>query len=188
MQEAASPSTPEVLPDALTPTAEDLVRQSSALVQRLTCQWCGTVEEAREAAQEAFVNLLEALPRFRGDCALSTWVYRITLNTCRGRGRRGQLRRSRETPLDQDPADTQPTRQEQLETEEQRHAVQRAVAQLADDYRVPVVLHYQQNLRYEEIAEILGIPLGTVKVRLFRAKRLLRHSLEAVNDQAARPD
>jgi RNA polymerase sigma factor (sigma-70 family) len=78
------------------PSAEELVGQHAELVQRLTFRLCHSVEEAREAAQETFLNLLEALPGFRGECALSTWIYRITVNTCRGRGRRRQVRRTRE--------------------------------------------------------------------------------------------
>lgn len=159
------------------PSAAELVRQHAELVQRLTFRLCHSTEEAREAAQETFLNLLEALPGFRGECALSTWIYRITVNTCRGRGRRRQVRRSRELVLEQEPTDDRPSSQERLETEERRAAVRREIDRLPEDYRTVVTLHYLQQLKYEEIAAVLEIPLGTVKVRLFRAKRLLRRGL-----------
>ncbi|MFA6108496.1 MAG: RNA polymerase sigma factor [Candidatus Latescibacterota bacterium] len=159
------------------PSAEELVCQHAELVQRLAFRLCNSAEEAREAAQETFLNLLEALPGFRAQCAISTWIYRITVNTCRGRGRRRQIRRTREAPLDQEPVDDRPSSQDRLEHEERRAAVRREIDRLPEDYRTVVVLHYLQRLKYEEIAAVLEIPLGTVKIRLFRAKRLLRSSL-----------
>ncbi len=165
-------------PTRLVPlAAETIARDYGDLILRLAHHFCATGDEAQDAAQEAFVNLVEALPAFRGECALSTWVYRITLNTCRARGRRRQLRQQRETPLAHDPPSAELPASARLELDERQQALRQAVTELPADYRAVVLLHYHQELSYEEVAEVLGIPLGTVKVRLFRAKQLLRRRL-----------
>ncbi|MFH1567379.1 MAG: RNA polymerase sigma factor [Gemmatimonadota bacterium] len=178
MGAADSASRVETPSERQRPTPEDLVRQHAGLVHGLAHRLCGSADEALDAAQETFLNLIEALPGFRGECALTTWIYRVALNTCRGRGRRRQQLRSREAPLAAEPAAREPSSHQVLEEAERRDQVRQAIDDLPDPYREVVVLHYLQDLGYEEIAAVLEIPLGTVKVRLHRAKERLRRRLE----------
>jgi RNA polymerase sigma-70 factor, ECF subfamily len=158
---------------------QEFVRRHADLVYGLACRLCGSVEEAGDAAQETFLNLLQALPGFRGECALTTWIYRIALNTCSARLRQRRRQRARERPLETEPAADRPSSLEILEQEERRARLRRAVDQLPAEYRTVVVLHYLQELKYEEIAQMLAVPEGTVKVRLFRARQLLQRRLRS---------
>jgi RNA polymerase sigma-70 factor (ECF subfamily) len=178
----AGPMNPRPTP-LLPLAAEAVARDYGDLVLRVAHHFCATREEAQDAAQEAFISLIEALPTFRGGCALSTWVYRITLNACRARGRHRQLLRQREAPLEHDPPSAELPASARLELDERQQALRRAVAALPADYRAVVVLHYHQGLSYDDVAEVLGLPLGTVKVRLFRAKQLLRRRLGAISPE-----
>ena len=109
----------------------------------------------------------------------STWLYRIALNECAARGSQCRRRRDREVALREEdlPGPGGVSALEALETEERTRELRQAVDALPAEYRSVVVLRYLQDLRYEEIAQTLQLPLGTVKVRLFRARKLLQYRL-----------
>lgn len=159
--------------------AQRLVQQHQDLVYRLACQMLGPGEEARDAAQEAFLHALQYLSRFRGECAFSTWLYRIALNTCAARSSQRRKRRDREVLLAGEdlPGPDGSSPLEVLERQERDQELHQAIAALPADYRSVVVLRYLQELSYEDVAQALGLPLGTVKIRLFRAKKLLQRRL-----------
>jgi len=163
--------------------SRQLVQRYEQMVFALASQMLGRGEDVRDAAQEIFLNVLKALPRFRGKSALSTWIYRIAVNTCIARSKQGKRRRIREMPgaeelLELVPEE-RPSSLELLEREELEERLHREIDELAEEYRAVVVLHYMQGMGYERIAQVLAVPVGTVKVRLFRAKRLLRRKLKA---------
>jgi RNA polymerase sigma-70 factor (ECF subfamily) len=162
-------------PDA----ARRLVEQHQGMVYGLACRVLGPGEDARDATQETFLRALQHLHRFRGECAFSTWLYRIALNECVARGRRRRLQDRREVPLagDDPPGPDQGSALAALERDERDEQVHRAIAALPEAYRSVVVLRYLENLSYEETAQVLQLPLGTVKVRLFRARALLARLL-----------
>jgi len=140
-------------------------------------------QEAEDAVQETFLDLLKALPNYdiHGAARFETWLYRVTVN-------RSRMRMRRKTPPSEEWDDVE-ERLERLPVldKEQPELVMlerdragrlwRAVDSLPDSHRTAVLLRYQQNLTYAEIADVLGINLGTVKSRLYNAHVKLKHLL-----------
>jgi RNA polymerase sigma-70 factor (ECF subfamily) len=151
-----------------------------ATLLRLT----GSYEDARDALQEAFFRAFRKLDRFHGDSAFYTWIYRIAVNLAisERRKRRPHCRAVPAHELDHvEPAsgdDQDPGAP--LERAELDAIVQHALNRLPDDQRVVVVLRDLDGLSYEQIAEVLAVPIGTVRSRLHRARGELRQRLEAV--------
>ena len=148
----------------------------------------GDAEDALDLLQDAFLRAFEKLDRFHGDSAFYTWVYRIAVNLAlSGRRRRRVIARSRGgTPCDpaelaDDLDQTDPTRP--LERRERDDLIQEALDSLAPDHRAVVVMKEFDGLRYEEIAAILAIPVGTVRSRLHRARLDLREKLSGVVEE-----
>jgi RNA polymerase sigma-70 factor, ECF subfamily len=146
------------------------------LVYRTTYLTLGSAAEAEDILQEVFLQVHKSLDSYdpsRG--AFSTWLYRITVNRCLN-WRRGRSRvESLETLGDEEPAATSPA----ADGYSGDDAVRQALGRLSKKLRVVVVLRHYWDLSYAEIAEITGLPLGTVKSRLNLAMRLLRDDLES---------
>lgn len=140
----------------------------------------GSAEDARDAAQEAFVQAFVKLETFRGSSAFYTWLYRIAHNTAMSHARRKRPTRSLDLDRDErgsEPIDGGPAPEARLEMSERAVEVQRALAELSIEYREVIVLREIDGCRYDEIAEILAVPVGTVRSRLFRARLELRDRL-----------
>ena len=147
--------------------------------------------DAQDVAQETFVRTYQALPAFRGASSFQTWLYRIASNlaidTARSHRRRRWSTVSINEPLDgeehselgrdlEDEVSLGP--EEELEAKEIRQQVREAIAELSDKLRPVIILYDLQGMSYQEIAQILGCPLGTVKSRLFNARNQLREKLK----------
>lgn len=160
-----------------------LVKLHERFVYNLALRSLGNSEDAADAAQDTFVRAWVGLPEFRGDSQFRTWLYRIVVNLCINRSPR--LRRdldalTHDEFLDLPSPETASARVEQREL----HAlVQREVERLPERYRLLISLRYQHDLAYEEIANLLNLPLGTVKTGLFRAKERLRESLTVYEEK-----
>ena len=134
--------------------------------------------EAEDLAQEAFVRAFRALKKFRGESSFKTWLYSIATNVAQthldGRGRRERLgeRSADGNPLEVSEVSSGDASVEQ--TLVQREAIDRALAELSEDLRLAVILRDVEGLEYQEIADIMGVPLGTVESRIFRARQRLR--------------
>lgn len=150
------------------------------LALTLAMRMLGNREEAEETAQDAFVRAYRSLHSFREDAAFSTWLYRIVHNLCLTRISRRRPAtqavelRDGEVPDILAADESDPSVQEQMEDEELQAAIAAQIALLPEKFRSVVVLFYQQEMSYEEIAGILGVPLGTVKTNLFRGRAMLR--------------
>jgi RNA polymerase sigma-70 factor, ECF subfamily len=142
----------------------------------------GHAEDARDIVQETLVQAFLKLESFRRESALYTWLYRIAFNVAVSQRRRrrpiASLDRRRETNLD--PADDGLSPAESLEQKERHGQVRAAIARLPDDQRAVLVLREIDGCCYETIAEILDLPLGTVRSRLHRARVQLRTELKGV--------
>ena len=156
--------------------SQTLIETYQDMVYGLAYRMLGSEEDARDAAQDAFLSALDALTRFRGECAFSTWLYRITVNGCMARNR--LKRRLSEAAVDS-VADKTPSSLDQIAEQERDGRLREAISELGEIYRTVIVLHYFQGLPYEEMAQVLEGPVGTVKIRPFRAKRLLGRKLRA---------
>jgi RNA polymerase sigma-70 factor (ECF subfamily) len=146
----------------------------------------GSFEDARDAAQDAFVLAFQKLDSFRGDSAFYSWLFRIAYNaavTGRRKGRRERQHASVEAGRDQtgsEPLDERPTADPSysVQSEERQALVRRGLDELPEEYRTVLVLKEMEGLRYEEIAEMVGCPIGTVRSRIHRAREELRTKLE----------
>ncbi len=134
---------------------------------------CASEDAAQELTQETFVEALQAIARYEGRATLSTWVHRIAYYryTHWLRDRRRDIRWR--APLDEAERCADPEGGIQLES----LCLRQALAKLSEDHRDTFVLHYVQQLDVPEVAEVLGIPAGTVQSRLFHARRRLRDLL-----------
>ena len=160
--------------------AEALVLAHQPQVFRLALSILDDAAEAEEAAQEALVAALNALDRYRGEAAFSTWLYRITVNECRGRLRKRRARERLVGALQSLFRLGEPTvHPEEAAAGREREAVLwRAINALDDKHRVPLVLYYYHDLPTAEVAQILEISEGTVHSRLHTARKRLRAQLQ----------
>lgn len=151
----------------------------------------GSADDARDAAQDAFVHAFQKLDSFRGQSAFYTWLFRIAYNAAitlqrKQRRQHNSIETTREKagiePTDASP-DAAPSHA--MEVQEQTAVVRAALDSLSEEYRTALILKEMEGLKYEEIAEIVGCPVGTVRSRIHRARSDLREILRIqLKDQA----
>ena len=132
-------------------------------------------EAALDAVQETFITVFRKADRFAGRSAFSTWLYRVAVNTCYDVGRRTRRKSTDALPEGFDPAD--PASVDGYDSANIRPDIEAALADLPDKFRAEVVLADLEGLALETVAEAIGVPIGTVKSRVFRGRRLLAESL-----------
>lgn len=148
-----------------------IVERHERRVYNLAYRMLGRPEDAADAAQDAFVACMRKLQGFRGASSFTTWLHRVTLNVCYDALRK----RSRERPSEDTPdrlAPDDPANEAAAAVD-----VHRALQRVAEDFRAVLVLHDVQGMPYEDVAEALGIPVGTVKSRLHRARLAMAREL-----------
>lgn len=143
----------------------------------------GAADQAQDVAQDAFVHAFAKLSTFRGESAFYSWLFRIAMNAAVSRKRRDRrmsasLDAAREN-AGHEPADGHPGSEpsHSIEVSERQALVRAALSELSEEYRTVLVLKEMEDLRYEEIAEIVGCPIGTVRSRIHRARSELREKL-----------
>jgi RNA polymerase sigma-70 factor (ECF subfamily) len=169
----------------------ELIHRWERPIYALAYRQIGREEDARDVCQETFLRAYRALNGFRGQAKFSSWLYRIALNLCRD-----WMRRERRTPTVQAPEDVdlmelaaarQPS--EAIEDRVHRHdltrAVERAMALLPEEQRTAIIMKEYQGLTFQEIADLLGCPLSTVKTRLYQGLTVLRRELARTSAAAA---
>jgi RNA polymerase sigma-70 factor (ECF subfamily) len=163
---------------------ETLVRRHEKTIFNLVYRMLGDYEEAAETSQEVFLSAYRAIGQFRGESNFSTWLYRIALNHANTRRKSLNTRQRRNVSLEMtEPlTDPQPGPAETLEKKEIREHVQKALNNLSPDDATVIVLRDLQDVPYEEVAQILEIPVGTVKSRLHRARQALKAELGSYFD------
>ena len=146
----------------------------------------GGVEDALDLLQDAFLQSFRKLGGFHGESSFYTWVYRIVVNLALSKRRRRTPKLFQNPPSGAtfDPAETSESNDpsSHLERVEREALVQKALDRLAPDHRVVVVMKEFDGLRYEDIAATLGVPIGTVRSRLHRARCELKELLSGLND------
>lgn len=160
---------------------EALVSTHRPAIYRLALSILDDPAEADEATQETFLAALRALPGYRGDAAFSTWLYRIGVNVCRGRLRRGrawQRLKDAVQAAQRWVVESPPTPEAAAARRETHAAVGRAVQALGEKHRLPVILRYYHGLSVAEIAQVLEVNEGTVHSRLSIARDRLRLALQ----------
>jgi RNA polymerase sigma-70 factor (ECF subfamily) len=143
----------------------------------------GSREDARDIVQDAFVQAFLKLKTFQQNSAFYTWLYRIAFNLAVSHRRRRKPTLSVEQVRESsgvDPVDTQPRPDADIEREERCRCVRQAIDRLTEEYRTVLVLREIDGCCYETIAQILDLPIGTVRSRLHRARLQLREELKEV--------
>jgi RNA polymerase sigma-70 factor (ECF subfamily) len=143
----------------------------------------GNVEDARDIVQEALVQAFLNLRSFQGSSAFYTWLYRIAFNVAATQRRRKRPTISVEHGRERsgaEPVDEHPGPADEVEIEERVRQVRQGLSQISEEHRVVLVLREIDGYRYETIAEILDLPIGTIRSRLHRARLELREDLKSV--------
>jgi RNA polymerase sigma-70 factor, ECF subfamily len=158
---------------------QELVDQYKDLVFALIARTVPDRSRAEDIAQDVFLRIHRGLPYFRGEARLSTWIYRIVANVCLQDHARAAGTASAVSLDDARGAHAAPSASDrQFGDFELRDRLEKAIARLPANYRLLVAAHYLKGVRYEDLAEALQLPLGTVKTQLYRAKQQLRRLLE----------
>ena len=172
------------------PGFEKLVRTYEQLVYRVAFRFVGNPTDASDVAQDVFLRLHKALPKFRGESSLSTWIYAITANLSRNaiRSRKNREKTQVLAPKEKDGDNRNfwdraedkgaVSSSRKLESLEIHEAIQEALALLPADYKEAVILRDMEDLDYPKIARVLNTSLGTVKSRIARGRALLREQLK----------
>jgi len=160
-----------------------LVRKYQARLCTSLTHVFGSLDDAEDVAQEAFVQAYVKLRTFAGGSAFYTWLYRIAVNAAISRRRRRREQTStltRREELGLEPLDDGERADERLLREERAVQVQHALARLSDEHRTILVLREIDDCDYDEIAQVLQLPVGTVRSRLHRARLQLKEQLDLV--------
>ena len=163
-----------------------LIDNYKNMVYNLAYRMSNSPHEAEDISQEAFLRAYQSLARFNPSYKFSTWLYQITLNIIRDKFKRKEIDYvSLDTPVETDdseffpqPADFTNNPEQIITQKENIQAIQQAILSLPLKYREVLVLRHLQDLSYIEIANILKLPQGTVKIRLYRARDQLRKILK----------
>src|SRR3984893_12998278 len=162
-----------------------LVQRHQRRVFNLVFRMLQQYEEASEITQETFLAAWQGLPAFRGDARFATWLYRIAYNCAlkqletRKRDRALQAALQAEKALESE--DNFDRASAQIDEREQQAFVQEHLSHLPAKYRIVLILRHLQDMTYEEMAEILTMPVGTIKTHLFRARNLLKERLQGLD-------
>ena len=166
---------------------DELVRIYSASIFHVAYRMLGEPAEASDAVQEIFLKVFRNIGGFKGEAALKTWVFRIAFSELLNRLRWWRRRHRFATmSLDEQPNGTgighsvpspSPTPEQMLQAKEQETAIHQALGRLSKDHRSIIVLRDIEGFSYNEIADVLGVSIGTVKSRLARARSDLKKSL-----------
>ena len=174
---------------------EMLVVKYQRRIERLIARMVRDVDLVQDIAQESFIRAYRAMPQFRGDSAFYTWLYRIAVNTAKKA--LGDLKRdplvtesARASSNDDDDETSRVEREltdgetpeALLATKEIAQAVNAAIEALSDDLRQAITLREIEGLSYEEIAELMNCPIGTVRSRIFRARESIAQRLRPLLD------
>ena len=160
-------------------------------IVNLVSRYVRDTDEALDVAQEAFIKAYRALPRFRGDSAFYTWLYRISVNTAKN-----YLVAAKRRPMDydldlQDPEQydmharlkTEDTPEAVVLKDEMQQQINRSIAALPEDLRTAIILREIDGMSYEEIAQTMECPVGTVRSRIFRAREAISKGIASLADK-----
>ncbi|QNI38205.1 RNA polymerase sigma factor [Edaphobacter albus] len=173
---------------------EQVVRDHQAMVFRTIYRMTGSRENLEDLAQEVFLRLYRALPNFRGESLVTTYLYRIAVNVAQNEWKR---RKRQERPLVSISEETNAwedrlehpaqNAEQQMETREFRLLLEEQLQELSSIERTVLVLYHQEERSYEQIAAALNMPIGTIRTHLHRGRKKLRGRLQQAQGRATCP-
>ena len=155
-----------------------LVRRHQVGVLRVAAKLLGRVSMAKDAAQNTFVEIYRYLPKYQANGKYWSFMYRVLLNQCRMAGREVQKEKKLQARLSEVPVGNGDLPEERILARERRRELERLLIKLSKKLRVVLVLRFSGDLSYQEIGEILNLPVGTVKSRLFSGLEKLRRLMK----------
>jgi RNA polymerase sigma-70 factor (ECF subfamily) len=170
---------------------DELMRRYEKKVYNFAYRLCGNYDEANDIASESFVRVYNAISNFRGDSAFITWLFRIVNNVYLDEKKRKRNHPTQsleeyiqleESSVNIQVEDMSPTPSQLAERKMESELIQSAINKLPDYQRLMIILYHFEERSYEEIAEIMGLPLGTVKSRLNRARLALKDILAPIKE------
>jgi RNA polymerase sigma-70 factor (ECF subfamily) len=164
---------------------EELVRRYQRPIVAYVYRMVGDYDSALDLTQEVFIRIYNSLERYRPEFKFSTWIYRIAHNAAIDHLRRSDSFRTEDLEVAGEGGQTfqkplaskAPTPEQESERSERRAEIEEVIRQLPPAYRELIVLRHAHDFSYDEIAEVTGLPLGTVKNRIFRAREAMRAQL-----------
>jgi len=160
-----------------------LVQKHQRRVFNMSLRMLQDYEEASEITQEAFLAAWQGLPSFRGEACFATWLYRIAYNCSLRQLEKHKRERALQAAIQAEQILEEVNKERQvediLELRDRRTMVREQMEKLPARYRMVLILRHLQEMTYEEMAEVLTIPIGTIKTHLFRARHLLKERLLA---------
>ncbi len=182
------PISPQLIRDAIAGDQKayaEIVHRYRNQIYSLILRMVRRREEAEDLTQETFIKAFNALASFNAEYAFSTWLYKIAVNNCIDHFRKKRLKTfpidnpitAKDGELQREFPDQEAGPDAGLMEKERRLTIEEAIASLPEKYRQAIILRHAQDKSYEEIAVVLGIPIGTVKVRIFRAREMLKKKL-----------
>jgi len=161
---------------------DELFRRHRDAAYGIAYRLLGSREDALDVVQESFIHVMRGIEGFRGQSSFRTWMYRIVTHAALDyrRYRSHRQAESLDTENAPEPAATGPTQQtpqEEAQEHDLRRAIDQALANVSEKNRAALVLYAQEGLSYKEVAEVLGISIGTVMSRIFNARQRLRELL-----------
>jgi RNA polymerase sigma-70 factor, ECF subfamily len=165
--------------DAFAQLVQRYQRRVFNLVYRMLQQY----EEANETTQETFLAAWQGLPAFRGDARFATWLYRIAYNCSLKQLEQRKRDKALQVALEAEQDNAKLTDTE-MDVRDRQALVREHLSHLPAKYRIVLILRHLQDMTYEEMAEILTMPIGTIKTHLFRARNLLKERLQALDRES----
>jgi len=167
---------------------ETLLNKYRNLVFSIMIKMVRNHQEAEDLTQEAFMKAFNSLSSFNDEFAFSTWLMKIASNNCIDFLRKRKLRtysihepiQYKDEKIEIDIPDHEPTPERHLLQNERAKMIQTAIDELPERYRYVILLRHKEEKSYEEISEILNLPLGTVKAQIFRAREILNKKLRSI--------
>jgi RNA polymerase sigma-70 factor (ECF subfamily) len=163
-----------------------LVQRHQRRVFTLVLRMLSDHDDANEVTQEAFLAAWQGLPSFRREARFSSWLYRIAYRECLRHLEQRKRQQSLQTALQAYPLPAEDGNPEKIrERHEQQIQVHQSLSRLPDRYRIALILRHFHEKTYEEMAQILTLPIGTIKTHLFRARHLLKERLLSLQQEGA---
>jgi RNA polymerase sigma factor, sigma-70 family len=161
-----------------------LLQRHQRRVFNLVFRMLQQYDEANEVTQDVFLAAWQGLPSFRGDARFSTWLYRIAYNCALKQLEQRKKDWALQTAIQAVPIESEEQVGVELaEAHDRQELVREHLSRLPAKYRAVLILRHLQDMTYEEMAEILTVPIGTIKTQLFRARNLLKERLEAFDHE-----